>query len=76
MRFHYDKEEDALYIRFDESPYRESDEVEKGVILDYDKKGKIIGLEVLDASKKFSSKFRNALRRDRMPLFIGSKYSR
>lgn len=35
MRLHYDKKSDALYIRFDESPYAESDEIEDGIIFDY-----------------------------------------
>lgn len=57
MRFHYDKKEDALYLRFDERPYAESDEVEEGIIFDYDRQGRIIGIEVLDASRRFSRDF-------------------
>lgn len=59
MRFHYKKSKDAFYIRFDESPYSESDEVAEGVILDYNKKGKLIGVEILEASKKLSSSFKS-----------------
>lgn len=54
MEFHYDKKQDALSIRFDPSPYQKSDEVEEGVIFDYDKNGKIIAIEILDASQKLS----------------------
>lgn len=61
MKFHYDKQHDALYIRFDENPYKESDEVKEGVIFDYDKKGKIIGIEILDASQKLSPAFHASL---------------
>ena len=32
--------------------------MDKGVIFDYDKKGRLIGIEILDASKKLSSSFR------------------
>ena len=72
MRFHYDKKVDALYIRFDESAYRESDEVAEGVILDYDRQGKLIGLEILDAAKKLHVKFQSSLKRNELPLSIRS----
>lgn len=55
MRFHYDKKEDALYIRFNENPYQNSEEIQEGIIFDHDKQGKIIGIEILDASKKFQN---------------------
>ena len=72
MRLCYDKPEDALYIRFEESPYAESDEVEEGIVFDYDKKGKIIGIEILNASKKLSSSFRASLFRNKIPIKIGA----
>lgn len=68
MRFHYDKKEDALYIRFHESPYEESEEVQKGVIFDYDQKGKILGIEILDASFKLPSQFKMQLQKKDMFL--------
>lgn len=61
MRFHYDKKEDVLYIRFNENPYCKSEEIQGGIIFDYDKNGKIIGIEILDASKKFPPKFNREL---------------
>ena len=64
MRLHYDKPKDAFYIRFDERPYAESDEIDEGVIFDYDKRGKIIGIEILEASRKLSPAFRGSLRHD------------
>lgn len=73
MRFHYDQPKDAFYIRFDENPYAESQEVEVGIIFDYDRKGKIIGIEILDASKKLASSFRSSLKRRELPLRIGAK---
>lgn len=51
MKIRYDEKSDAVYIKFKESKYFESDEVKDGVILDYDRKGKIIGIEILDASR-------------------------
>ena len=50
MRIRYDEKSDALYIRFREEKYFESDEIKEGFILDYDQTGNIIGIEILDAS--------------------------
>ncbi len=61
MKFHYDQKIDALYIRFNNQRYVESDEVSEGVIFDYDKDGKIIGIEVLDASQRFPKEFKSNL---------------
>lgn len=52
MRINYNKEEDAMYIRLSDSPYAESDEMQEGVIFDLDASGAIIGIELLDASKR------------------------
>ncbi|MDD5355443.1 MAG: DUF2283 domain-containing protein [Candidatus Omnitrophica bacterium] len=51
MKVKYDEKVDILYIKLKECPYHESDEIKEGVILDYDKKGKVIGIEILDASE-------------------------
>ena len=50
MRIRYNEKSDALYIRFREEKYFESDEIKEGFILDYDQNGNIIGIEILDAS--------------------------
>lgn len=52
MRISYDEADDAMYIRFSEAKYYQSDEVKEGVILDFDKKGRIIALELLDVSRR------------------------
>ena len=52
MRIRYDEKSDAVYIRFSEAPCFESDEIKEGFIIDYDKNGKVVGLEILDASEK------------------------
>jgi uncharacterized protein YuzE len=48
-----DKEADALYIRFDESKIVESEEVSDGVILDFDARGRVVGLEMLYVRERF-----------------------
>ena len=52
MRIKYDPEVDVLSMTFSDAPVEESDEDKPGVILDYDKEGRIVGMEILDASKR------------------------
>jgi uncharacterized protein YuzE len=52
MKVKYDKEVDILYIHLSDEMIKESDEDKPGIILDYDNSGNIIGIEVLNASKK------------------------
>lgn len=52
MRLRIDRESDALYLRLDETAIVESEEVQPGVILDYDKAGQVVGIEILDLSKR------------------------
>jgi uncharacterized protein YuzE len=54
MRIEYDKESDALYVRLQEKYVARTVEVEEGLNLDFDENGKLIGLEVLDATDKYS----------------------
>ncbi len=50
MRLKIDKENDALYFRLDESAIVESEEVQPGVILDFDANGRVVGMELLTLS--------------------------
>jgi len=52
MRVTYDPEVDALSIILSEALVEESDEAKPGVILDYDAAGNVVGLEILNASKR------------------------
>jgi len=52
MRATYDPEVDVLKIVLSDAPVDESDEEKPGVIIDYDKDGNIVGIEILDASKR------------------------
>jgi uncharacterized protein YuzE len=54
MRIEYDKEVDALYVRLQEKYVARTVEVEEGLNLDLDENGKLIGLEVLDATDRYS----------------------
>ena len=54
MRIRVDIENDALYFRLDESRIVESEEIQPGVILDYDENDKVIGVEFLSISSRAS----------------------
>jgi uncharacterized protein YuzE len=55
MKVTYDPEVDVLRILLSTAPIEESDEDKPGLILDYDKDGNIVGLEILDASERVSN---------------------
>lgn len=52
MKIGYDPDTDILRILLSQAPIEESDEDKPGVILDYDKNGHLVGVEVLDASTR------------------------
>ncbi|MCX8028128.1 MAG: DUF2283 domain-containing protein [Thermodesulfovibrionales bacterium] len=55
MRITYDSEVDALYIRFIETTVTTKN-IDEGIAIDYDADGRIAGIEILDAIKRFGSK--------------------
>ena len=52
MLIKYDDEADALYIQFREGEHAQTREVEAGIIVDYNEEGAVIGIEILEASKR------------------------
>ncbi|MBI4688041.1 MAG: DUF2283 domain-containing protein [Nitrospirae bacterium] len=55
MKITYDPEVDIMRIIFSNAPIEESDEEKPGVILDFDKEGNIVGMEILDASRRMEN---------------------
>ena len=51
VRVEYDQKADAMYIWLRKAKYDVSEELAENVVLDLDKNGRIIGIEILDASK-------------------------
>ena len=54
MKVTYDQEVDVLPILLSESPIHGSDEDKPGVLIDHDREGNLVWLEVLDASSRIS----------------------
>ena len=52
MRLKIDKENDALYLRLDEADVIDSEEVQPGVILDFNKDNCVVGIEILNLSSR------------------------
>ncbi|MCL4272985.1 MAG: DUF2283 domain-containing protein [Anaerolineales bacterium] len=52
MKLKVDKENDVLYLRLDDSVIVESEEVQPGVILDFDENNRVVGIEILDLSTR------------------------
>ena len=52
MKLKVDKHTDALYFRMDDSPMIESEEASPGIILDYNEKNEVTGIEILNLSRR------------------------
>lgn len=52
MKVTYDAELDILRIILNDHAIEESDEDKPGAIIDYDAQGNIVGVEILDASRR------------------------
>jgi len=52
MKLKIDREADALYLTLDESAAIESEEVAPGIIVDYNDKNQVIGIEMLHLSRR------------------------
>ena len=54
MKIIFDPETDTMNLIFRNDSIAESDEIKKGIILDYNKDGKIVSMEILDASEQIT----------------------
>ena len=65
MKIRYDKEVDALYVEFKKDKITRTVEGRESFLIDLNKKGEVVGFEVLDYSKAVSEK------KDNLYVFIG-----
>lgn len=54
MKIIYDPETDTLNLILRESSIKESDELREGIIIDYGEDGKVVSIEMLDASENIT----------------------
>jgi uncharacterized protein YuzE len=47
MKVHFDEKADAIYLRLDDSKIVESEEVQPGIVLDYNEHNQVVGIEIL-----------------------------
>jgi uncharacterized protein YuzE len=52
MKLNYFADTDSLYIELAEQPSTESREVSEGVVIDYDARGNLVGIDIDNASTK------------------------
>jgi uncharacterized protein YuzE len=55
MKLVYDPEVDVLSVQLSDAVVAESDQDKPGIILDYDRDGNVVSLEILDASKHMTN---------------------
>lgn len=56
MKINYYPDTDSLYIEFSEKESSESIEISEGIILDYDREGVLVGMDIDNAAKKINLK--------------------
>ncbi len=57
LKINYDPEEDILYIMVKESSIFDSKEIDEDIRLEYDRKGDVAGLEIMNARKNIAKTF-------------------
>lgn len=56
MEINYDKEADAMYIEFRKGDFSKNKKIDDFTVVDFDEKGNLLGIELLDASKRIPQK--------------------
>ena len=52
MRVRVDHSADAVYLNLTDRPIKDSAEVADGIVVDYDHEGRVVGIEIIDASRR------------------------
>lgn len=53
MKFEYDSEVDALYIRIEETDITRTEELKEGINLDFNSQDRLVGIEILNALERY-----------------------
>jgi len=70
VKIEYDPEADALYVQIREAHANDNIDIEEGVTVDVDEHGHIVGLEILDASKRLNPSDLTSITIERFPSEI------
>ncbi len=54
MKTSYDPEANALYVKFSDEKIERTEELKPGIVLDFDIRGHVVGIEMLDAKQQLS----------------------
>lgn len=57
MKINFDKKADAVYLEFDDSSFFKNKKIDDETIFDFNEENQIIGIEILNASKRIAPKF-------------------
>ena len=72
MEISLDWQADALYIKFQEGKFARNKRVDDDTMIDLDAKGRLLGIEILNVTKKVPAKDLSGVR-VKLPLSAGSK---
>ena len=56
MEISFDPKADALYIKFQSGRFFKNKKIDADTIIDLDKKGRLLGIELLNATKKIPAR--------------------
>jgi uncharacterized protein YuzE len=52
MKLHFDEKADAIYLRLDDSKIIESEEISRGIVLDFNEHHQVVGVEILNVKDR------------------------
>jgi uncharacterized protein YuzE len=68
VKIEYDPEADALYIQIREAHADDNIDIEDGVSVDIDEQKHIVGIEILDASRRLSPSDLSSITIEKLPV--------
>jgi len=71
MKIEYSKDADALYVYFREMNVAKTREIEEGVMVDLDEQGHLIGIEIMDVSKRLTPQELANVNIENLPVGVG-----